>query len=49
MKKHVVLYKALSAPLMARLQAQADVTFIERLDAQGLAQLRAALPAPTAC
>ncbi|WP_422777717.1 2-hydroxyacid dehydrogenase [Pseudomonas mediterranea] len=44
MKKHVVLYKALSAPLMARLQAQADVTFIERLDAQGLAQLRAALP-----
>ncbi|CAH0267531.1 2-hydroxyacid dehydrogenase [Pseudomonas mediterranea] len=44
MKKHVVLYKALSAPLMDRLQEQADVTLIERLDAQGLAQLRAALP-----
>ncbi len=44
MKKHVVLYKALSAPLMARLQAQAEVTLIERLDAQGLAQLRDALP-----
>ncbi|MGN8343278.1 2-hydroxyacid dehydrogenase [Pseudomonas sp. SMV71] len=44
MKKHVVLYKALSAQLMARLQAQADVTLIERLDAQGLAQLRDALP-----
>ncbi len=44
MKKHVVLYKSLSAPLMARLQAQAEVTLIERLDAQGLAQLRDALP-----
>ena len=44
MKKHVVLYKALSAPRMARLQAQAEVTLIERLDAQGLAQLRDALP-----
>ncbi len=44
MKKHIVLYKALSAPLMARLQAQAEVTLIERLDAQGLAQLRDALP-----
>jgi len=44
MKKHVVLYKALSAPLMDRLQAQADVTLIDRLDAKGLAQLRAALP-----
>ena len=44
MKKHVVLYKALSAPLMARLQAQAEVTLIEHLDAQGLAQLRDALP-----
>ena len=44
MKKHVVLYKALSAPLMDRLQEQADVTLIERLEAQGLAQLRAALP-----
>jgi len=44
MKKHVVLYKALSAQLMARLQAQAQVTLIERLDTQGLAQLREALP-----
>lgn len=44
MKKHVVLYKKLSAQLMERLQAQAQVTLIERLDAQGLAQLRAALP-----
>ena len=44
MKKHVVLYKALSAQLMARLQAQADVTLIDRLDAQCLAQLRDALP-----
>lgn len=44
MKKHVVLYKALSAPLMARLRAQAEITLIERLDTQGLAQLRDALP-----
>ncbi|QOF91377.1 NAD(P)-dependent oxidoreductase [Pseudomonas lundensis] len=44
MKKHVVLYKTLSASLMQRLQERADVTLIERLDAQGLDQLRAALP-----
>ncbi|SSB99402.1 phosphogluconate 2-dehydrogenase [Pseudomonas sp. 43mfcvi1.1] len=44
MKKHVVLYKALSAQLMDRLQAQAQVTLIEHLDGQGLAQLRDALP-----
>ncbi|WP_210639116.1 D-glycerate dehydrogenase [Pseudomonas sp. Tri1] len=44
MKKHVVLYKALSVQLMDRLQAQAQVTLIERLDAQGLARLRDALP-----
>ncbi|SFN94518.1 phosphogluconate 2-dehydrogenase [Pseudomonas sp. NFACC24-1] len=44
MKKHVVLYKALSPQLMARLQAHAQVTLIERLDTQGLAQLRDALP-----
>ena len=44
MKKQVVLYKKLSPPLMARLQAQVDVTLIDRLDADGLAQLRAALP-----
>ena len=44
LKKHVVLYKTLSAPLMQRLQDRAEVTLIERLDAQGLDQLRAALP-----
>ena len=43
-KKHVVLYKELSEPLMQRLQAETDVTLIKRLDAQGLEQLRAALP-----
>ncbi|WP_028620056.1 NAD(P)-dependent oxidoreductase [Pseudomonas sp. Ant30-3] len=44
MKKHVVLYKKLSPPLMARLQQQAEVTLIESLDAAGLAQLHDALP-----
>ncbi|EJM68033.1 2-hydroxyacid dehydrogenase [Pseudomonas sp. GM55] len=44
MKKQVVLYKKLSPQLMERLQAQAEVTLIESLDAQGLAQLREALP-----
>ena len=44
LKKHVVLYKELSAPLMQRLEEHAQVTLIERLDAQGLEQLRAALP-----
>ncbi|MFJ2332715.1 2-hydroxyacid dehydrogenase [Pseudomonas helleri] len=44
LKKQVVLYKELSEPLMQRLQAETDVTLIKRLDAQGLAQLRAALP-----
>ncbi|MFJ7882918.1 2-hydroxyacid dehydrogenase [Pseudomonas sp. NPDC096917] len=44
MKKHVVLYKELSAPLMQRLEEQAQVTLIKRLDAPGLEQLRAALP-----
>ncbi|CAI8790172.1 glyoxylate reductase [Pseudomonas sp. IT-P12] len=44
MKKQVVLYKKLSPYLMARLQAQAEVTLIDKLDADGLAQLRAALP-----
>lgn len=43
-KKHVVLYKELSEPLMQRLQTETDVTLIKRLDAQGLEQLRAALP-----
>ncbi|VVN77508.1 NAD(P)-dependent oxidoreductase [Pseudomonas fluorescens] len=44
MKKQVVLYKKLSPPLMARLQAQAEVTLIDTLDSEGLARLRAALP-----
>nr|WP_314421275.1 NAD(P)-dependent oxidoreductase [uncultured Pseudomonas sp.] len=44
MKKNVVLYKELSAPLMQRLEDQVNVTLIKRLDAQGLEQLRAALP-----
>ena len=44
MKKSVVLYKKLSAPLMARLHEQADVTLIEALDQAGLAKLRDALP-----
>ena len=44
MKKHVVVYKELSAPLMARLQAAAEVTLIEDVKADGLARLRQALP-----
>ena len=44
MKKQVVLYKKLSAPLMACLHEQAEVTLIESLDADGLARLRDALP-----
>lgn len=44
MKKQVVLYKQLSPRLMARLREQAEVTLIERLDAEGLARLRDALP-----
>jgi phosphogluconate 2-dehydrogenase len=45
MKKQVVLYKKLSAPLLARLQAHADVTFVDDVkSAAGLAQLKAALP-----
>lgn len=44
MKKSVVLYKKLSAPLMARLHEQAEVTLIEALDESGLAKLRKALP-----
>jgi len=44
MKKQVVLYKKLSPLLMARLREQTEVTLIERLDAEGLAQLREALP-----
>lgn len=44
MKKSVVLYKKLSAPLMARLHEQVDVTLIEALDETGLAKLRDVLP-----
>ena len=44
LKKHIVLYKKLSETLMQRLEAQAQVTLIERLDEQGMNQLRAALP-----
>lgn len=44
MKKHVVLYKKLSAPLMNRLRDQVEVTLIESLDNGGLAHLRDALP-----
>ncbi|WGK93475.1 2-hydroxyacid dehydrogenase [Pseudomonas migulae] len=44
MKKKVVLYKKLSPLLMARLHEQTDVTLIDNLDADGLAQLREALP-----
>ncbi|MFJ3482992.1 2-hydroxyacid dehydrogenase [Pseudomonas sp. NPDC090202] len=46
MKPHVVLYKSLSAPLMERLQARAEVTLIDNpKSADGLARLRDALPA----
>ncbi|MBD1554191.1 NAD(P)-dependent oxidoreductase [Pseudomonas typographi] len=45
MKKNVVLYKALSAPLMAKLAAETDVTSIpDPTSAEGLARLRDALP-----
>jgi phosphogluconate 2-dehydrogenase len=45
MNKHVILYKKLSAPLMERLQAQAEVTLIEDPKTpDGLARLRDALP-----
>ena len=44
LKKHIVLYKQLSDALMQRLEAHAHVTLIERLDARGMEQLRAALP-----
>lgn len=44
MKKSVVLYKKLSAPLMARLHEHVDATLIDALDEPGLARLRDALP-----
>jgi phosphogluconate 2-dehydrogenase len=45
MTHHVVLYKKLSAPLMERLQARAEVTLIDDpKSSEGLARLRDALP-----
>lgn len=44
LKKNVVLYKELSPALMQCLEAHANVTLIERLDAEGMNKLRAALP-----
>ena len=44
MKKQVVLYKKLSPLLMARLHEHADVTLIDNLNPEGIAQLRGALP-----
>lgn len=44
MKKQVVLYKKLSPLLMARLHEHADVTLIDNLNPEGIAQLRDALP-----
>ena len=45
MTYHVVLYKKLSAPLMQRLQARAEVTLIDDpKSSDGLARLRDALP-----
>lgn len=44
MKKQVVLYKKLSPLLMARLHEHADVTLIDNLEPDGIAQLRDALP-----
>lgn len=44
MKKQVVVYKKLSTELMARLQAQAEVTLIEDLSPAGMDRLREALP-----
>lgn len=44
MRKQVVLYKKLSPLLMARLHEHADVTLIDNLEPDGLAQLRNALP-----
>ncbi|WP_296258228.1 MULTISPECIES: 2-hydroxyacid dehydrogenase [unclassified Pseudomonas] len=45
MNKHVVLYKKLSPPLMARLEAAAQVTLIEDPKSpDGMARLRDALP-----
>ncbi|MFR0673754.1 2-hydroxyacid dehydrogenase [Enterobacterales bacterium AW_CKDN230030176-1A_HGKHYDSX7] len=44
MKKRIVLYKRLSDALLARLQAQVDVTWVDLTAPDGLARLRDALP-----
>ncbi|SDP09612.1 2-hydroxyacid dehydrogenase [Pseudomonas jinjuensis] len=44
MKKRVVLYKTLSAELMARLQAHVEMTLVEDPQRDGLARLRDVLP-----
>ncbi|AWM95178.1 bifunctional glyoxylate/hydroxypyruvate reductase B [Pseudomonas sp. 31-12] len=44
MKKQVVLYKKLSPLLMARLHERTEVTLIDNLKPEGIAQLRDALP-----
>ncbi|WP_449433106.1 2-hydroxyacid dehydrogenase [Pseudomonas putida] len=44
MKKRIVLYKRLSADLLARLQQHVDVTWVDTTQHDGLARLRDALP-----
>lgn len=44
MKKRIVLYKALSPDLLARLQAAAEVTAVDLARPDGMARLRDALP-----
>ncbi|KPA93641.1 hypothetical protein PF70_06423, partial [Pseudomonas asplenii] len=44
MKKRIVLYKRLSDELMARLQEQVEVTWVDIAQPDGLARLRDALP-----
>ncbi|HDS1818721.1 Glyoxylate/hydroxypyruvate reductase B [compost metagenome] len=44
MKKRIVLYKRLSDDLMAQLQQQVDVTWVDTARQDGLARLRDALP-----
>ncbi|NIE75991.1 D-glycerate dehydrogenase [Pantoea sp. Ap-967] len=44
MKKRIVLYKCLSEGLLAQLQAQVEVTWVDMAKPDGLARLRDALP-----
>jgi phosphogluconate 2-dehydrogenase len=44
LKKHIVLYKSLSPALLEKLQAEAQVTFIDEPQRDGLQRLREALP-----